>query len=247
MRGAPRALSHSLYCRQWGDVGPSVYPNLVKLVGASILKPCLRPHLDIQNVRAFEWCSDTPLRGGAADGGAGGPDDGRTQAVAWRAAPRSRAERRAAGERLAERALGGAGGAGALAELALRAAHRDGFRAIASSAPRRRLAAEDLPPWPSTLALDAAAVIDSRLRPPSMAGDAAANELTFLHRDRRRRAAVAAVAAVAVPHLQMRWLSSRLSREQSHSRSVAPSRSRSQASASRSRVAAGPQSAAIEP
>ena len=157
--------------------------------------------------------------------------------VAWRAAPRSRAERRAAGERLAERALGGAGGAGALAELAHRAAHRDGFRAIASSAPRRRLAAEDLPPWPSTL--DAAAVIDSRLRPPSMAGDAAANELIFLHRDPRRRAAVAAVAAVAVPHLQMRWLSSKLSREQSHSRSVAPSRSRSQASASRSRVAAG--------
>ena len=161
--------------------------------------------------------------------------------VAWRAATRSRAEQRAAGERLAERALGGAGGAGALAELALRAAHRDGFRAIASSAPRRRLAAEDLPPWPSTLALDAAAVIDSRLRPPSMAGDAAANELIFLHRDRRRRAAVAAVAAVAVPHLQMRWLSSRLSREQSHSRSIAPSRSRSQASASRSRVAAGPE------
>ena len=111
--------------------------------------------------------------------------------VAWRAATRSRAEQRAAGERLAERALGGAGGAGALAELALRAAHRDGFRAIASSAPRRRLAAEDLPPWPSTLALDAAAVIDSRLRPPSMAGDAAANELIFFHRDRRRRAAVA--------------------------------------------------------
>ena len=130
---------------------------------------------------------------------------------AWRAAPRSRAELRPAGERLVERALGGAGDVGALADLARRAAHRDGTRAAASSSARWRLAAEDLPPWPSTLALDAAAVIDSRLRPPSMAGDAAANELIFFHRDRRRRAAVAAVAAVAVPHLQMRWLSSRLS------------------------------------
>ena len=34
-----------------------------------------------------------------------------------------------AGERLAKRALGGAGGVGALAELARRAAHRDGVQA----------------------------------------------------------------------------------------------------------------------
>ena len=59
------------------------------------------------------------------------------------------------------------------------------------------------------MAVDAGArrrclLIDSRLRPPSMAGGAAANELTFCRRDRCRRAAIAVVAAVSARHLHIR-------------------------------------------
>ena len=72
----------------------------------------------------------------------------------------------------------------------------------------------------------------------------AANGLICFHCDRRRRAAVAAVATVAAPHLQMRWLSLRLSREQSHSRfgAVEPSRSlaTAESQSGRSRAAAEP-------
>ena len=152
------------------------------------------------------------MRGGAADAAAGGPDDGRMASgrVASGASVSSRATggRRAAGRASAWWSwwCWSAGGAGASCGASRR---RSGHCCFGAALARCSGGS-------SSIAVDAGArrrclLIDSRLRPPSIAGGAAANEHTFCRRDRCRRAAIAVVAAVS-PRGTCSASSSRLSR-----------------------------------